>query len=220
LNFGHRLGLLKQAWEFPVNQKLAGYIGGEKELNHTTVHRWIGEKGGNPRDLAKEEATEGLSTFFSKEGYFARYDVEQSQFVDAMLGDDLKFVNFLAGASKEPLPVPASLQRVDGGKFDALRRKVIGKFLLYRLGVETQRMGRTVIMRGAKNVLRRVPVQIEDGDRYLRYSENYFGNKSKGFVFLIDAFITIWGEDADREGFSELFLSHITLETNRVAGGV
>lgn len=214
LNFGHKLSLLKQAWGFPINPKLAKYIGGKKELNHTTIHRWVGEKGGNPRDLMQEEATDGLKNFLSEEGYFERFNVEESQFVDAMLGDDLKFINFLAGASKEPLPVPTSLQRVDGNKFDALQRKAVGKFLLYRLGFEARRVGRTVIMQGAKNVLRRVPVQIEDGERYLKYSESYFGNESKGFVFLIDAYITIWGEDADRAGFSELFLSHITLETN------
>lgn len=59
------------------------------------------------------------------------------------------------------------------------------------------------------HVLRRVPVQITDGDGYLTYQEMYEGNKAKGFVLLVDENVTIWGEDADREGFSELFWAQI-----------
>lgn len=216
LNFGHRLSLLKQAWGFSISADFTTALGRGKTISSSTIHKWFSSKGiDRPQHMSAEEATDDLRKFFSEKGYFERFDVKESQFVDAMLDkNDMKFINFLAGASKEPLPVPASLRRINNDKSDALRRKMLGKFVLYRLGVEARRMGRTVIMRGAKNVLRRVPVQIENGERYLKYSESYLGNESKGFVFLIDTYITVWGEDADREGFSELFLSHITLETN------
>ena len=223
LNIGLRLGLLKKSWGFPINQDLADAIsgGGRDEtrdrgrLDYSTVHRRA-TKGTAPREFSDSQIAEGLASFLDSEGRLRALGTSKASLVGALTtADDIRFANYVADSSQKQLPVPQSVREANGARLAAERDRIVGKFVMYRLGIEVKRRGRLVVMdSSARNVLRCVPVKIADGDSYFDYQEDYFGNRSSGFVLLIDQYLTVWGEDADRVGYSELFLAHIMTEPN------
>lgn len=218
LTYGHRLAILKQAWGFSINQTLADFISGDdgaaasgkKRLNQATVTRWLGEKGGTPRDIPLEQAISGLAEFFEQNGYLGERQISKDAVIKAMKTDDLSFSKFVAGAADDPLPIPSGVQKLNGnGKFKSDR--LVGRYCLYRLGIEVKRQGRAYLFTGQEpTVLRRVPVDISGQDKaFLNWKEDYRGNKSNGFVMVLDEYITVWGEDDNIQNYSELFLAQI-----------
>jgi hypothetical protein len=224
LNYGHRLAILKAAWNFPVNQTLADYISGDtealssgnKRLNPATISRWLGEKGGKARDYPEEQTVSGLADFFEAEGYLKDRETTKAAVIAAMKGDDVEFAKFVAGAANDPLPVPSGVRNINGNG-NLRTTAIVGRYCLYRLGIEAERFGRVVILNGKeKKVLRRVPVEVTgSATGFLTWRELYNGNKSKGFVMVLDQYITVWGEDDNIQGYSELFLAQLSPTLNK-----
>lgn len=223
LNIGIRLGLLKEAWGYPINQDLADSISGNTRdqtrekgrLDYSTVHRWA-TKGTAPREYSEERIAAGVAARLDETGYLKNANVTQEELIDALCrSDDVRFSSFISGTSKTQLPIPKSVKKADKRKIESIKGSILGKHILYRLGVEVKRRGRMVFFDGsAKNVLRCVPIQFTEDGSGVVYQEDYFGNRSAGYALLIDQYLTVWGEDTDQAGFSELFLTHIVTEPN------
>lgn len=223
LNIGIRLGLLKQAWGFPINQGLADAISGNARdktqekgrLDYSTVHRWA-TKGTAPREYSEERIAAGVAARLDETDILKNANVTQDELIDAMCkSDDVRFTSFIAGTSKTQLPIPESVKKADKRKLNAIKGSILGNHIMYRLGVDVKRKGRMVFFDAtARNVLRCVPIKFGENGSGVVYHEEYFGLRSSGYTLLIDQYLTIWGEDTDQAGYSELFLAHIVTDPN------
>jgi hypothetical protein len=226
LSFGHRLELLHQAWGFKFGDRLADamFLATGKSgppLNQATVNRW--RDGGTPRDHDVADLAKGFAKEMQDRGVLDRFRTDQAALVKALLSDDLAFVRYCADRSAEPLPVPEGIYQFDEAKAKFLADDFAGRFLFYRLGIVTK--GHKAFLEFDHFVLHRIPVEIvPEGRTILRYRDAMRGDgdalvSSAGFAVRTREFVTIQGEDAERPGRSELFLTLIHLE-DRVDGWI
>jgi hypothetical protein len=221
LGFPSRFSLLSQAWKFEYASsaivaalgikadRLTKMVAGDtKNLNSKA----------NPTDLNRR-----LAAHLDRIGVLAAKGVDQSTFISKFGSpDDLDFVQFIA--STRPVPIPPSVLALPRRNAEKLLHRLGGLCLFYRLGVEQ----REEIRSGGRfikdlPILRRIPAVIEDtGQGFLRYKDSYawYGTdlevaSATGFIFLIQDHFTIFAEDSESAGISELFL--VELRQNAVA---
>jgi hypothetical protein len=167
-----------------------------------------------------------LAAHLEETGVLAERRVDQPTFT-AKFGapDDLEFIEFIAASRS--LPVPPSVRTLSRTNAHKLFRKVGGLCLLYRLGTELRReSAKDGFFTRERPVLRRIPVAIEDiNESHLLYKDSYGWYdadfevlSAAGSMFLIHDHFTIFAEDIEDGGISELFLAEIGQEPMKVKG--
>ncbi len=175
---------------------------------------------------SRTDLIQRLAAHLERTGELAKRDVDRATFT-AKFGapEDLEFIQFVS--ESKSVPIPPSVRALSRTNAHRLFRRLGGLCLLYRLGIEERRVsvigGRLI---KELPVLRRIPVSIEDiNESHLLYKDSYgwYGAdfeilSAAGYVFLIHDHFTIFAEDRDAGGISELFLAELGQDSIRVEG--
>lgn len=225
LAFPSRYALLVRAWRF---EHASGAIATALGIAADRLSKMASGETKNLNNRASGPALiQKLTDHLEGTGVLAERGVDRATFT-ARFGapDDLEFIQFVA--ESRSVPVPPSVRALPRRNAQNLFRRLGGLCLLYRLGIEEERVsvsgGRLI---KELPVLRRIPVSTEDiNEGYLLYKDSYgwYGAdfevfSAAGFMFLIHDHFTIFAEDRDAGGVSELFLAQLGQESIRVEGG-
>jgi hypothetical protein len=225
LDFPSRYALLVRAWRFEF---ASGEISGALGISADRLSKMVnGETKNLTNSASRPDLIQKLAAHLEKSGVLAERDVDRGTFT-AMFGapDDLEFIQFIAASRS--VPVPPSVRALSRTNAQRVVRRLGGLCLLYRLGIEERRVP---VSRGRRfieelPVLRRIPVSIEDiNEGHLLYKDSYgwYGTdfevfSGTGFMFLIHDHFTIFAEDPDAGGTSELFLAQLRQDSIRGEG--
>jgi hypothetical protein len=224
LDFPSRYALLVRAWRFEfASSAIASALGISADRLSKMVN---GETKNLTNSASRPDLIQKLAAHLDTSGVLAEKEIDKATFT-AMFGapDDLEFIQFIAASRS--VPVPPSVRALSRTNAQRLFRRLGGLCLLYRLGIEERRVP---VSRGRLieelPVLRRIPVSIEDiNEGHLLYKDSYgwYGAdfevfSATGFMFLIHDHFTIFAEDRDAGGISELFLAQLGQDSVRAEG--
>lgn len=223
LAFPSRYALLVRAWRFEF---ASGAIATALGISADRLSKMASGDTKNLNNRASSpDLIQRLAAHLEESGVLAERKVDRATFTALFGADDLEFIRFIAASRR--VPVPPSVGALSRTNAQRLFRRLGGLCLLYRLGIEEQRVsvsaGRLI---NELPVLRRIPVSIEDTNaRHLLYKDSYGWYEADfevlsaaGFMFLIHDHFTIFAEDLDAGGVSELFLAELGQESIRVEG--
>ena len=214
LDFPSRYALLVRAWRFEF---ASGAISSALGISADRLSKMAnGETKNLTNSASRSDLIQKLAAHLEKSGVLADRGVDRATFVAMFGAPDLEFIQFIA--SSRSVPVPPSVRALSRTNAQRLFRRLGGLCLLYRLGIEERKVPAS---RGhfieELPVLRRIPVSIEDiNEGHLVYKDSYgwYGAdfevfSAVGFMFLIHDHFTIFAEDRDAGGISELFLAQL-----------
>jgi hypothetical protein len=223
LDFPSRYALLVRAWRFEfASSAISSALGISADRLSKMAS---GETKNLTNSTSRPDLVQKLALHLERSGVLAGRDVDRATFAAMFGADDLEFMQFIAASRS--VPVPPSVRALSRTHAQRLFRRLGGLCLLYRLGAEERKVPAS---RGhfvdELPVLRRIPVSIEDIDEgHLLYKDSYgwYGEdfevfSATGSMFLIHDHFTIFAEDSDDGGVSELFLAQLRQDPIRDKG--